>query len=908
MAAWRRLESWLSWFPWYRRKARDADLERELRDHLESEADEQRNAGLSPEQAEHAAHRALGNTLKIEEDVRAAWGVQWLEALVQDTHYGLRLLRKSPGFAALAILMLALGIGANTAIFSVVNAVLLEPLPFHDPGGLVQLWETESAPGNFPLTGGDYLAWQKQNRTLAGTALLSWPRTANLSAGHQAETAVVEQTQGNFFSLLGVQPMLGRGFAEQEDQAGRNNVAVVSCGFWQSHLAGERGVIGRTVLLNDEACTVIGVMPPSFDFPAGAQIWTPLDMSPEKLGDHGSHHWYVIARLKPGIAPTVAAADLTAIETRLSKLFPNDDANVKAVVVPLQKQLTQDSRSQLWILLGAVGLVLLLALANLANLILARASSRHREMAVRAALGAGRARLVRQLLTESVTLALAGAALGLALAWGTIRWLEGIDWLPIPRAHPLAIDSRVLLFTTAVGLLVGILFGLAPAVHASQNHLSDELKSAGQAVGSSSGLRRVRDALAVAEIALSLALLVGAGLLVRTFANMRKIDVGVRSQGLLTVGLNLSRGRYTTAAERDAFCDRLLEKVRSTPGVTSAALSSEIPPEGNASGYVTVPGNNNPKLRDQLVVWNFISPEYFRVYGVPLLEGRGFTQEDVKSAASDATKLLALYEASRGKLKAFPPSLATPAIISRSMARAFWPGQNPLGKIFLGEGEQRVIGVVSDVKEGGLTEKAAPVAYFPLTVGAEIGAAGTGNPHLALRLTLRTAVDPLSLVSAVRDDVASVDSGLALVRPRSMPQVVSENMQQTTLQTFLLGLFAALAVFLAAIGIYGVTAYLVARRTREIGIRVAFGAQRADVLRMILVHGAKLTAAGIAAGVLAAYALTRLISSQLFGIKASDPATFIAVAASLTLVALAACYIPARRAMRVDPMTALRQE
>ena len=892
----------------FRRERADRELADELRFHLERQIAANVAAGISPEAARQAALREFGGVDQIREECADMRRVSWLHDFAQDLRYALRMLRKSPGFTIIAVLTVAIGIGANTAIFSIVNAVLLEPLPFRDPSGLVQLWETESAPGNFPLAGGDYLAWQKQNHTLAGTALLSWPQSANLSAGHHAETAVVEQTQGDFFSLLGVQPMLGRGFGNGEDQAGRNRVAVVSYGFWQSHLGGEHGVIGHTVLLNDEAYTVIGVMPPSFNFPARAQIWTPLDMSPEKLGDRGSHHWEAIARLKPGIAPMLTAADLTAVETRLSKLFPNDDANVKAVVVPLQKQLTQDSRSELWILLGAVGLVLLMTCANLANLLLARASSRQREMAVRAALGAGRARLVRQLLTESGALALAGAALGLALAWGTVRWLTGVESLPIPRVHPLSIDARVLILTAAVGLFVGILFGLAPALHASQDHLSDELKSAGQAVGASSGVPRVRDALAVAEIALSLALLVGAGLFLRTFANMRKIDIGVRSQGLLTVGLNLPRARYATAAERDTLCDMLLEKVRSAPGVVSAALSSEIPPEADASGYVSVPGNSNPKLRDQQVAWNFISPEYFRVYGVPLLEGRVFTQEDLMSAGPDAARLLALYNASHGKLKAFPPSLATPAIISRSMARAFWPGQDPLGKIFLGEGEQRVIGVVSDVKEGGLTEGAVPVAYFPLTVGAEIGALGSGNPHLSLHLTVRTTLDPLSLVSAVRDDVASVDSGLALVRPRTVPQVVSENMQQTSLQTFLLGLFAALAVFLAAIGIYGLMAYVVAQRTREIGIRVAFGAQRANVVRLILVHGAKLTAAGIAAGVLAAYALTRLISSQLFGIKATDPATFIAVAASLTLVAFAACYLPARRAMRVDPMVALRHE
>jgi putative ABC transport system permease protein len=889
----------------FRRRELDQELNDEIAYHIDAKTEQNVAQGMTPEEARRGARLELGGVEQVKERVRVARTGAWLDSLIQDIRFGLRMLRKSPGFTTVAILTLALGIGANTAIFSVVNAVLLEPLPFRHPSRLVQLWDTESAPGNFPLTGGDYLALQEQNRTLADTALLGWPQTANLSAGRQAETAVVDQTQANFFSVLGVQPIVGRGFANGEDQAGRNHVALLSYGFWQSHLAGDIGVLGRTARLNDETYTVIGVMPPWFNFPAGTQIWTPLDMSPGRLGGRGSHHWEAIARLKRGIAPSVAAADLTAIEIRVSKLYPNDAASVKAIaVVPLQEQLAQGSRSELWILLGAVALVLLLACANLANLLLARASGRQREMAVRTALGADRWRLARQLLTESVLLALTGTALGLALAWGTIRWLGGIESLPIPRVHPLAIDPRVLVFTAAVGLFVGILFGLGPALHASQIDLTEELKSAGQAVGSSSGLRRVRDVLAVAEIALSLTLVVGAGLFLRTFANMRHADIGVHSQGLLTVGLNLPPAHYATAAERDVFYDTLLEKIKSTPGVVSAALSSEIPLEGNASGYVTVPGNNNPELRDQVVEWNFVSPEYFRVYGVPLLQGHGFTQEDLKLAAPNAAKLLALYKASHGDLKAVPPNLVTPAIINRSMARAFWPGQNPLGKVFLGEGQQKVIGVVGDVKQSHLTEKAIPEAYFPLSVGAEIGVSYIATP----RLTVRTTLDPLSLVGAVRGDVASLDSGLALVRPRTMRQVVSENMQQTSLQTFLLGLFAALAVFLAAIGIYGVMAYLVARRTREIGIRVAFGAQRVEVFRLILVHGAKLTAAGIAAGMLAAYGLTQLISSQLFGVKATDPETFIGVAAIVILVALAACYIPARRAMRVDPMVALKYE
>ncbi len=825
-----------------------------------------------------------------------------METLWQDVRYGLRLLRKSPAFTALAVVTLALGIGANTAMFSVVNAVLLEPLPFHEPGRLVQLWETESAPGNYPLTGADYLDWQKQNRTLAATCLVSWPENENLSAAGRAETATVESTQANFFSLLGVQPVLGRGFAKGEDAAGKNKVAVLSYGFWQSHFAGQSSAVGKAVRLNNESYTVIGVMPPSFNYPAGTELWNPLNMSPKNLGERGNHQWQAIARLAPGVTAPQARADLSAIEARLGKLYPNNDAGVKAVVIPLQEQLTRQSRGELWILLGAVGFVLLVACANLANLLLARASGRGREMAVRGALGADRLRLIRQVLTEAVTLALAGAALGLAAAWAMLRGLEGVKSLPIPRVHPLAIDFRVLLFTAGISFVVGILFGLAPALQASLTHLADALKSTGQAVVSSSaGRRRLRDALAVAEIALSLALLVGAGLFLRTFANMRNAGVGIRSEGLLTLGLTLPQTRYATPAARNAFFEALLEKTRRTPGVESAALSSEIPLEGGTNGYVQVPGNNNPALQNQLVEWNFISLDYFRVYGVPLFEGRNFTPEDLQQAGARMAKLLALYEASHGNLQTVPPDLIIPAIISRGMARAFWPHQDPLGKVFEGgAGEERVIGVVGDVKEWGLTKRAVPVAYFPMTAGTVWGVAG--------HLTIRTSLAPLSLVGALRGDVAFLDSSLAVFRPRTMPQVISDNMRQTSLETFLVVLFAALAVFLAAIGIYGVMAYLVAQRTREIGIRMAFGAGRSDVLRLILAHGAKLTAAGIAAGILAAYGLTRLIASELFGVKPTDPVTFACVAAILAFVAIAACWIPARRAMRIEPMLALREE
>ncbi len=825
-----------------------------------------------------------------------------METLWQDVRFALRTLAKAPGFTALALLTLALGIGVNAAMFSVVNSVLLEPLPFHHPGQLVQLWETESAPGNFPLTGGDYLEWQRQNRTLAATSLFSWTRNRNFSSAGEAEPAEISNTQANFFSTLGVQPLLGRTFAAGEDQAGKNQVAVLSYAFWQTHFAGQSSVLGQTIQLDDKPYTIVGVMPGWFNFPAGAQVWAPLDMSPENLGGHGDHQWQALARLKPGVSPLQAKADLTAIEQRLGKLFPDNDANVNAIVIPLQNQLTRHSRGQLLILLGAVGLVLLVACANLANLLLVRATRRQREMAVRSALGADRWRLARQLLTESVTLSLAGAALGLPAAWWVVLFLQNVKSLPIPRAHPIVVDSRVFFFTIAISLIVGIVFGFAPALEASQTHLGEELKSSGHSVVGTSAMRRwFRDSLVVAEIALSLALLVGAGLLLRTFANMQSADIGVRTEGLLTMGLSLPESRYATAATRSAFLTELLAKVRHTPGVEHAAFSSQIPLEGGTNGYVTVPGENNPALQNQLVEWNSVTPDYFRVYGIPLLAGRNFTADDNTHAAVAAAKLMALYKASQGNLRTVPPDLVIPAVISRSMALTFWPNQNPIGKVFEGgAGEEKVIGVVGDAKEWGITRKAVPQAYFPFTVGVEWG----GVEHL----TLRTSLNPLSLLGSVRGEISSLDNTLALYRPRTMRQVIADGMQQTSLQTLLLGLFSALALFLAALGIFGVMAYLVAQRTREIGIRMAFGAGRGDVLRLILAHGAKLILAGTVFGLLAAFALTRLLSAELFGVSPTDPLTLAAVAIFLGVVAFAACALPARRATRVDPMVALREE
>ncbi|MEJ2009503.1 MAG: ADOP family duplicated permease [Acidobacteriota bacterium] len=643
-------------------------------------------------------------------------------------------------------------------------------------------------------------------------------------------------------------------------------------------------------------------MPRWFTFTFGAEVWTPIDMSPKNLGGHGTHRWRAIARLKPGVSAVQARADLTAIEENLGKLYPDNDAGVKAIVIPFQEALTRGSRSQLWILLAAVGLVLLIACANVAGLMLARATNRTHEMALRSALGASRWRIIRQLLTESVMLALAGGAAGLAAAWWVVRYVQNARSLPIPRIHPITVDFRVLFFALGVSILVGILFGLAPALQVSGSHLFEGLKTASQNVLSSSGGRNaLRDGLVVAEIALSLALLVGAGLLLRTFARMRNADIGVERRGLLTMGFSLPEARYPKAEQRRAFVDNLLAKVRNTPGVTSAALSSQIPLEGGSNGYIEVPGNNNPEFAKQLVEWNYISPDSFRTYGTPLLRGRDFTPVDMQNAAATGARLWALYKAAHGDLNTIPQDVIFPAIINQAMARTFWPHENPIGKVFEGgPGREEVIGVVGDVKEWGITHKTIPEAYFPFTAGLEFGMAG----HLAVR----TSLTPLSFVGAIRHDFASLDSAVPVYDVRTMQQVVDDHMHETTLQTFLLGLFAALALFLAATGIYGVMAYLVARRTREFGIRMALGAERRDVLRLVIGQGLKLALTGVAIGIAAALALTRFMASLLYGVKPTDPLTFIAVSLVLIAVALAACYVPARRAMRIDPMEALRYE
>jgi putative ABC transport system permease protein len=823
-----------------------------------------------------------------------------MRGVLQDVGYFWRSFVKSPGFFAVAVLTLALGIGANTAIFSVINSVLLRPLPFHEPDRLVRLFETETAPGRYPLTGPDYLDWEAQNRTLEATCLFSWYRPVNVSGAGQPESAMAEEAEDTFFALLGVDPLLGRTFLRGEGAPGGGKVVVLSYGFWQRHFGGDRTIVNRPVELDGERYTVVGVMPAWFNYPEGAALWTPLDMSRKALGPRGSHSYLGIGRLKPGVDVRQAQADLGVIARRLEAQFPDSNEKVGASVVSMKDQLTRDSREPLLILLGAVAFVLLVACANVANLLLIRAGTRRRELAIRSALGAGRGRVVRQLLTESLLLACAGGAAGLAAAWAGMRLLGSADSLPVPLVNPVRIDASVLLFTLAAAVLTGLLFGVLPALQASAISLGEELKSTSQAVGAWSRTRRLRDAIAVAEIAVSLALLVGAGLLLRSFDRMRHAEIGVDTHSVLTMGVNLPPAKYATLVSRRAFFDRLLDRVRSSPGVLAASVSTQIPLEGGSNGYITVPGRDNASLKNQLFEWNYVTPDYFRAFGIPLLEGRTFTAQDEDGAATVAAKLSEVF-ASPNPPTGPQPGVSWPAVISRSMARLLWPREDPIGRTFVMDVlTVQVVGVAGDVREWGIRGELLPQAYFPLT-GA------LADPGIR-RLVVRTAPPPMSVLSPVRGQLTALDPTLAVIGPRTLDDVISDGMQDTSFETWLLGTFAVLAAVLAAVGLYSVMAFLVAQRRHEIGIRTALGAGHGDLLRLVLGHAAKLIAIGVLVGLGATVWLTRVLRGLLFGVASNDPLTFVAVSGLLVLVALVACAVPARRAMRVDPVVALRYE
>ena len=824
-------------------------------------------------------------------------------SLWQDLRYGFRLLTRSPGFTAVAILTLALGIGANTAIFSIVEAVLLRPLPFHDPDRVVRIMEAVKDLPYTSISGEDYFDWESQNHTLEGSSIATFTQNYNASGAGEPETVALVRTEANFFSVLGADPLIGRGFAEGEDQEGKDHVAVLSYGFWQRHFAGNAEALGKTVELNYQPYTVVGVMPRWFNYPESIDVWIPIDKTVKGTSARGNYSFMAIGRLKRDVTAEQAQADLSTIAAAQARLYPDTNKDRGVQAIPLKTRITQGSRPQLLMLLGAVALVLLVACANVANLLLARAARREHEMALRATLGASRTRILRQLLTESVLLSFAGAALGLAGASWCVSLAQSTPWLPIPHTNPIQLNITVLAFTVGVSVLVGVLFGLAPALEASRVNLAEALKESTRSVASSAGWRgRLRDALVVSEVAMSLALLIGAGLLLRTFARMRSADIGVQPDRVLTMAVVLPDTKYAKMPDRRAFFDQLLARVQSLPGIEDAALAQTLPLEEDHTWGGYPEGTADWRTALVQLRANFITPDYFRVLGIPLRKGRNFTPQEMDRA-------LTVSEQFSDFLKKNPhPGIGghreflCSAILNRAAAQALWPNRNPIGKVFVaGNIPVQVVGVVGDVKDEDIRNAAKPAAYFPLPQDID-------NWFYPERIIVKTKMAPESAVSGIRASVQQLDSSLSIFSVRTMQQLVAENMEDTSLQTILLGIFAALGLILAAVGIYGVMSYLVSHRSHEIGIRVALGAQPRHVLGLVMGHGARLAGIGVAIGAAIALVLARLMSSFLFGVAPTDALTFFAVTVFLLLIALLACYIPARRAMHVDPMVALRYE
>ena len=863
------------------------DLSEEIREHLEEKTNELIEHGMSPEEASRAAKREFGNVTLIEERGRETWHWMSLEDLFADLRYGARALRKNPGFTLVAVLTLALGIGANSAIFSLVNAVLLRPLPFAQPGDLVSLSEHNWYPQ------GGFVAMRTTLHTVDVAAYLAGVEF-NLTGQDEAERLTGTKVSANFFSLLGVQAELGRIFQLGEDQPGKDSKVILSHTLWQNKFHSDPGVIGRQIMLGDLSREVVGVMPA--DFRPGSsktELWVPLNLDP--AGDtYWRAEWVpVIGRLREGASIAQAQIEVELLQHRLLAMFPwkmPDNTWEPARVIPLQQQVIGDVRSRLLILLGAIALVLLIACANVANLLLARAASRQREIAVRATLGAGRWRICRQLLTESTLLGIGGAAIGLALAYFGTAWLKAS--LPaddIPRLSTVSIDLRVLLFTAAVGILTGLLFGLAPALQLSKVDLTESLKTGSKNAVAAN--HRLRNGLAVSEIALAVVLVTAAGLMVKSLWQLVHVDPGFRSDAILSARVTPNEAFCDEFRRCQSFYSALLDRVRSLPGVRGAALVNALPLNGRVAfiaarfeGYPEDLGNQTePLLFDSV-----ITPNYLSVMQIPLLQGRGFADSDT---APDAEPV---------------------ALITASTARKYWPGEDPIGKHVRAAWQKqwrRVVGVVADVHEDNLS-RPLPVwingaIYEPYSSHAELI---KRRPAVEMTLIVRGSNDAQNFAGVLRQAAADLNREVPVTEVQTLRAVVSNSVSAPRSMMSLFAIFATLALVLGAIGVYGVISYSVAQRTSEIGVRMALGAQRRDIQLLILRQGTRIALLGVGSGITGALALTRLMTKLLYGVTASDPMTFVAVALLLTTTALIACYIPARRAVRLDPLVALRYE
>jgi putative ABC transport system permease protein len=871
-----------------RSRQMDRDLDDEIAGHLAEAEEEYIQQGLSPEDAHWAALRSFGGVTQTKEIHRQVRSFMWLDDLGQDLRYALRTLRRSPGFTMVAVFTLALGIGSTATIFSVVNAVLLEPLPYAEPARLVALKETRPLAGgttgqrvNVPVSAGSFFDWRKQAPSLEQVAAVV-TLELTYTGGTEPEQIGAAAVSANFLPMLGVAPMLGRNFQPEEERPNAGGVVLLGHGFWQRRFAGDPSAIGQALTLDGRRLTIIGVMPPSFDAAGSAgltrnaarELWLPLTLV-EAGASRAANFFDVFARLKPGATLTTAQTQIDAIMQRLEKEFPETNAGRGAKVLSLTEAVFGDVQSTLWLLLGAVALVLLIACSNVASLLFARATLRSPETAMRAALGASRGRLIRQFFTESLVLTGIGGAAGLMLAWASLQTSMSILPPNVPRMDNVAIDGRVLAFTLLISLLTGVTFGLAPAWQRARTDLNATLKAGSRSTSGGRGRARTRNALVVTQVALSLVLLVGAGLLLKSFVALRGVDPGFDPRNVISLRVNLSRGKYGTPQRQSAYYEQLLTEVRSIPGVESAAVVFPVPFASFISNQsFRVPGRQIDPAEQLAAQYNVVSPDYFRALRIRITQGRAFSERDRIGS---------------------PPV----AVVNETLAQRIWPGESPLGKrLGLGGDESEVVGVFADIKQRQLDSEPRLQICVPVLQ----------QPMRSMFLAARGSSAARNLLPPIRQRMAALDAELPLSDFALLEERVAGSIRRQRFAMSLLAIFAGTALALAVVGLYGVMSYLVAQRTREFGLRMALGAELRDMLKLIVGHGMKLVLAGLVLGVAGALALTKVLGGMLFNVRASDPVTFVAVCTLLAAVGAMACYLPARRAARVDPMVALRAE
>ncbi|MCI0662938.1 MAG: ABC transporter permease [Acidobacteria bacterium] len=859
----------------WRSEAINREIGDELQFHIDMHVEENIRRGMSPDEARKDVERRFGNRTRIYERGYDVRGGRLVETFWQDICYGARMLVKNPFFTLIAVLTLALGIGGNTAIFSVVNAVLLRPLPYVEPDRLVIVWGYHPEIGREEASLPDFADWREQSRSfelMAAAAVRSYSFTGK----EEPERLIGAAVTADFFAALRTQPVLGRSFLPEEDRSGAPRVAVLSHGLWQRRFGSKTDVIGRSITLNGLDYTVVGIAPGHLQLPDKSELWVPLAMDPGQAGRR-SDFLLVVARLKTGVNVDQAQLEMNAITARLEQQYPQSNSGWRTNLVPLHEQIVGNFRTTLLVLLAAVGFVLLIACANVANLLLARAAVREREIAIRAAIGAGRGRLVRQLLTESVLLSSLGGVVGTLLAiWG-ISTLAALGPRNIPRLSEIGIDGWALGFTVLLSLATGMLFGLAPAIQISRLNLSDTLKEGGRVGAAIGGSHRLRPVLVVTEVALSLILLIGAALMIKSLHRLMNLNAGFNRENLLTMQLALPQAKYAADHQVSGFYRQLIENVRGLPGVLSATAVSPLPLGGGGTFWsFAIAGRPAPPpevVMDACVL--FVGDRYIEMMGVPLVLGRPLNELD-----------------NQGSPRA--------ALINQTMARRYFRDQNPLGQqITFGDPQNSntqwltIAGVVADVKHRVMEKEVYPSVYLP-------------QINRAMALVVRTGNNPQSLVPAVRDEIKKLDRDLPVYNIRTMDQVLGSVLERERFTMLLMSIFATVALVLAAVGLYGVMSYSVNQRTHELGIRMALGARRRDVMLLVVGQGIKLAATGVVIGLAGAFALTRMMKTLVFGISATDPLTFSIIALLLTLVALLACWIPARRATKVDPMIALR--